>query len=74
MGDPWFVGSVVHFLFVLNYTYLFLCAGIPGVGFINNILNRYFTLYFPRAIAIAQALEQLGGPEQYIYTTHPWYN
>lgn len=46
--------------------------GIPGVGFINNILNRYFTLYFPRAIAIAQALRDLGGPERFIYTTHGW--
>lgn len=46
--------------------------GIPGIGYINNILNIYFNIYFPRAIAIARALRDLGGIERYIYTTHPW--
>jgi hypothetical protein len=46
--------------------------GIPLTGFINNILNIYFATYFPRAIAISQALRELGGSEQYIYTTHAW--
>ena len=46
--------------------------GIPGLGLINNILQRYFDVYFPRAIAVAQALTQHGGPERLIYTTHGW--
>jgi hypothetical protein len=46
--------------------------GIPGEGYINNILNRYFSLYFPRALAIAAALRALNGPERFIYTTHPF--
>jgi len=44
----------------------------PQVGFINNIMNKYFHIYFPRAIEIARALEALGGPERLVYTTHPW--
>lgn len=44
----------------------------PQIGFINNIMNKYFHVYFPRAIAVAQELESLGGPEQLVYTTHPW--
>lgn len=49
-----------------------LCAGIPILGLINNILNIYFSTYFPRAIAVADALRSLGGPERLIYTTHAW--
>ena len=46
--------------------------GIPEVGLINNVLNNYFTLYFPRAVAIADALRARGGSERFIYTTHAW--
>jgi len=44
--------------------------GIPGLGLINNILNRYFQVYFPRAVSIAAQLRAHGGPERLIYTTH----
>jgi hypothetical protein len=46
--------------------------GIPGLGLINNILNRYFQVYFPRAIQVAAELRAHGGPERLIYTTHGW--
>ncbi len=46
--------------------------GIPTLGLINNIVQRYFDVYFPRAIAVAQALTAHGGPERLIYTTHGW--
>uniref|UniRef100_A0A6B2KYD0 Glycoside hydrolase family 38 N-terminal domain-containing protein n=1 Tax=Arcella intermedia TaxID=1963864 RepID=A0A6B2KYD0_9EUKA len=42
----------------------------PQTGFINNVLNQYFTIYFPRAIALAKAMKVLGGPEKFIYTSH----
>jgi predicted deacylase len=42
------------------------------VGLINNILNRYFGLYFPRAVAMAEAMRTLGLQERLVYTTHPW--
>lgn len=46
--------------------------GIPGVGLVNNILNMYFELYFPRAVVLANALRARNGTERFIYTTHPW--
>lgn len=46
--------------------------GIPGVGLVNNIMNRYFQLYFPRAVALADAMRALNGTDRFIYTTHPW--
>lgn len=46
--------------------------GIPDVGLVNNVLNRYFTLYFPRAVAIAEAMHALNGTDTFIYTTHAW--
>ena len=48
--------------------------GIPGLGLINNILNRYFHVYFPRAISVAAALRAHIPPvsERLIYTTHGW--
>jgi hypothetical protein len=41
-------------------------------GYINNVLNEYFEVYFPRAVNVAQALRARGGPEQLVYTTHGW--
>ena len=46
--------------------------GIPGLGLINNIVNRYFHVYFPRAISVAQDLTARGEAPRLIYTTHPW--
>jgi hypothetical protein len=46
--------------------------GIPGLGLINNIVQRYFDVYFPRAISVAQALRAHNGTERLIYTTHGW--
>lgn len=46
--------------------------GIPELGLINNIMNIYFAEYFPRAISVANALRDHGGPERLIYTTHGW--
>jgi hypothetical protein len=46
--------------------------GIPEIGLINNIVQRYFDVYYPRAISVAQALTAHGGPERLIYTTHAW--
>ena len=46
--------------------------GIPGLGLINNIVQRYFDVYFPRAISVAQDLRAHNGPERLIYTTHGW--
>ncbi|KAK3087454.1 hypothetical protein FSP39_006109, partial [Pinctada imbricata] len=44
----------------------------PEIGFINNILNKYFHEYFPRAANLSQQLREGGYVENFIYTTHPW--
>lgn len=46
--------------------------GIKGTGFINNVLNQYFNVYFPRAIKVSEDLRDQGYVENFIYTTHPW--
>ena len=46
--------------------------GIPGLGLINNIVNRYFSVYFPRAISVAQDLTARNEGPRLIYTTHAW--
>jgi len=45
------------------------------VGYANytvNVINKYFTEYFPRAIEIADGLRTGGYVETFIYTTHAW--
>ena len=46
--------------------------GIPKTGFINNVVNTYFTEYFPRAVSLAKQLHDGGYVENFIYTSHPW--
>ena len=41
-------------------------------GYINNVLNMYFEVYFPRAVRVALELRARGGPERLVYTTHGW--
>ncbi|XP_022328600.2 uncharacterized protein LOC111127633 isoform X2 [Crassostrea virginica] len=61
----------VHVIF-MNH----LDVGYDGIhseiGFINNILNRYFVEYFPRAVNLSQQLRAGEYVENFIYTTHPW--
>ena len=43
------------------------------MGFAANVLNKYFQVYFPRAIKVAQQLrESAPNGERLIYTTHPY--
>lgn len=54
----------------------------PTIGFAINVINRfssflliykrYFDVYFPMAVSVAQQLREKGGTERLIYTTHPW--
>jgi hypothetical protein len=41
-------------------------------GYINNVLNEYFEVYFPRAVRLAGELRTRGGAERLVYTTHGW--
>ncbi|GFO45695.1 coiled-coil domain-containing protein 90b, mitochondrial [Plakobranchus ocellatus] len=42
------------------------------VGFAVQVLNRYQTEYFKRAINLSLSLIEKGYSERYVYTTHPW--
>jgi hypothetical protein len=47
----------------------------PDVGFNNyldNVINFYFTKYFPEAIKSAKELADGGYVETFRYTSHPW--
>ena len=46
--------------------------GIPQTGYINNVMNTYFQEYFPRAVELAEAVQQLSPTDSFVYTTHPW--
>lgn len=45
------------------------------VGFADsaaNIVNRYFDIFFPRAILIAKTLRDINGTERLVFTTHSY--
>jgi hypothetical protein len=72
-NSTWRKKSMIDVVHIVAMNHLDLgYNGVPGTGLINNILNRYFQVYFPRAIAMANALRDLGLEERLIYTTHPW--
>ena len=41
-------------------------------NFVNNVVNEYFTSFFPLAIRVADQLRNGGFVENFIYTTQPW--
>lgn len=41
-------------------------------GFAVEVLNRYQSEYFVRAINVSRTLIRLGYSERFVYTTHPW--
>ena len=43
----------------------------PLTGFVNNVINKYFTEYFPQAIHLAKNAKH-DPSYSFIYTTHPW--
>ena len=49
-----------------------LFADVGYAGLINEILNEYFQIYYPRAVKVWEGLKSGGYVESFIYTTHPW--
>jgi len=49
-----------------------IAADVGYANYTVNVINEYFTEYFPRAVAIANGLRTGGYVETFIYTTHPW--
>jgi hypothetical protein len=67
------VGNITHVhLIFMNHLDIGFDGIDPVFGFAANVINKYFTVYFPKAIDTAEQLAQRGGPEQLIYTTHAW--
>ena len=44
----------------------------PSVGYVNNVLNKYFQEFFPQALKLAKAVKQHNPKLSFIYTTQPW--
>jgi len=49
-----------------------IAADVGYAAYTINVVNKYFTEYFPRAIEIATGLRNGGYVETFIYTTHAW--
>jgi hypothetical protein len=68
--------EVVHLLFMshIDVGYHIGDSGHPRAAFarIIEVLQAYVDIFFPRAVAIARALRDLGGSERMIYTSHSW--
>ena len=61
----------VHVVF-MNHLDVGYDGILPTTGFVNNVLNKYFVEYFPRAIKFAHIMKYLDPDSGFIYTTHPW--
>ena len=61
----------VHVIF-MNHLDVGYDGIFPEIGFINHVLNKYFGIYFPRAISLAKGIERWNSKLSFIYTTHPW--
>ena len=45
----------------------------PTIGYINNVLNKYFQSHLPRSVYLSNTMDQTGHSQRgYIYTQHPW--
>ncbi|KAK7491626.1 hypothetical protein BaRGS_00017079, partial [Batillaria attramentaria] len=61
----------VHLVF-MNHLDVGYDGIYPTLGFALNVINRYFTEYYPRAVSLAEGLRIFGYQERLVYTTHPW--
>ncbi|XP_046330094.2 uncharacterized protein LOC124113675 isoform X1 [Haliotis rufescens] len=61
----------VHLIF-MNHLDVGFNGIRPQLGFINNVLNKYFTVYFPQAVKVGLQLYMLGYAEKLMYMSHPW--
>jgi len=55
-----------------TFHWLLIDTDVGYADYTVNIINKYFTQYFPRAIAVANGLRDGGYVETLIYTTHAW--
>eukprot|EP00760_Papus_ankaliazontas_P015280 PhM_4_TR16443/c0_g1_i1/m.69357 len=64
----------VHLLFMNHLDVGYHVGDNPELGFVNNVINRYFNVYFPRAVALHKAVKANASlaSKGFVYTTHPW--
>lgn len=46
-------------------------CGCAQIGLDNNVINKYFNEYYPRAVDVADEVARISG-ERYVYTTSCW--
>lgn len=63
--------DVVHLL-SMSHIDVGYHVGYSASAHIIDVLQTYVDVFFPRAVAIARALRDLGGSERLIYTSHSW--
>jgi hypothetical protein len=56
----------------LSIASCFFTRGVRCAQPSKHATPRYFEVYFPRAVRVAQELRTRGGPERLVYTTHGW--
>ncbi|KAH9512453.1 hypothetical protein Btru_039624 [Bulinus truncatus] len=62
----------VHLIFMNHLDVGYYDGLDQDAGFAVEVLNRYQSEYFVRAINISRTLVKLGYTERFLYTTHPW--
>ena len=63
--------EVVHLL-SMSHIDVGYHVGYSSFARIIEVLQAYVDTFFPRAVAIARALRDLGGQERLLYTSHSW--
>ena len=74
-GSQWKETSgveVVHLLSMSHIDVGYHLGFSDSFARIIEVLQAYVDIFFPRAIAIARALRDLGGQERLLYTSHSW--
>ncbi|BDA48441.1 hypothetical protein COCOBI_12-1200 [Coccomyxa sp. Obi] len=63
--------KVVHLVFS-NHLDIGFDGISPLIGTDDNVVNVYFDLYFPKAVAVDDVLRKRGGNQRLKYLTHSW--
>jgi len=73
-GSSWQETSGIEVVHLLSMSHIDVGyhVGYSPFARIIEVLQAYVDTFFPRAIAIARALRDLGGSERLLYTSHSW--
>ena len=73
-GSSWQEASGIDVVHLLSMSHIDVGyhVGYGAFARIIEVLQTYVDVFFPRAVAIARALRDLGGAERLLYTSHSW--